>query len=105
MRAPSAASMSCVRSVNLKSASAPQQVIVARGVVVAVGRAGLRQADEFAVRYKRVEVVIHRSLRDFGIFLLHLQKNLLGGRVLGGAQDEIENLLGVLGHVFLLNKN
>ena len=39
------------------------------------------------------------------IFLLHLQKNLLGGRVHGGAQDEIENLLGVLGHVFLLNKN
>jgi len=27
------------------------------------------------------------------------------GLVLGGAQDEIENLLGVLGHVFLLNKN
>ena len=88
-----------------RAAAGADQVIVARGVVVAVGRAGLRQADEFAVRYKRVEVVIHCSLRDFGIFLLHLQKNLLGGRVLGGAQDEIENLLGVLGHVFLLNKN
>ena len=77
-----------------RAAAGADQVIVARGVVVAVGRAGLRQADEFAVRYKRVEVVIHRSLRDFGIFLLHLQKNLLGSRVLGGAQDEIENLLG-----------
>ena len=85
-----------------RAAAGADQMVVARGVVVAVGRARLRQADELAVGHERVEIVIHSSLRNFRVCLLHLQKNLLGGRVLGGAQDEVEDLPGIVGHMFLL---